>query len=232
MVNSKEKSDKILKVTDMDYGNMVGEAFGYAKEGLVGKWMKWILLLIATILLTLPLMGYSLKILRGEKPSPEVEGWGTLFIDGIKYVIIALIYAIPVFIILAVAMAPVLAAAMTGDSNAVMAGLGGFLLGLVLLVIVAIIIGLFEFIGIVRFARTGSMGEAFNFSAILATIGKIGWVNYILALIIMGIILVIIETICSLIPVVGMLLLFILMPFLTIFQARYTCMVYDSAGSA
>jgi hypothetical protein len=48
----------------------------------------------------------------------------------------------------------------------------------------------------------------------------------------MGIILVIIETICSLIPVVGMLLLFILMPFLTIFQARYTCMVYDSAGSA
>jgi len=216
----------------MDYGNMVGEAFGYAKEGLVGKWMKWILLLIATILLTLPLMGYSLKILRGEKPSPEVEGWGTLFIDGIKYLIICLIYAIPVFIILAVTMAPVLAAAMTGDSNAVMAGLGGFLLGLVLLVIVAIIIGLFEFIGIVRFARTGSMGEAFNFSAILATIGKIGWVNYILALIIMGIILVIIETICSLIPVVGMLLLFILMPFLTIFQARYTCMVYDSAGSA
>ena len=216
----------------MDYGNMVGEAFGYAKEGLVGKWMKWILLLIATILLTLPLMGYSLKILRGEKPSPEVEGWGTLFIDGIKYVIICLIYAIPVFIILAVTMAPVLAAAMTGDSNAVMAGLGGFLMGLVLLVIVAIIIGLFEFIGIVRFARTGSMGEAFNFSAILATIGKIGWVNYILALIIMGVILVIIETICSLIPVVGMLLLFILMPFLTIFQARYTCMVYDSAGSA
>ncbi len=216
----------------MDYGNMVGEAFGYAKEGLVGKWMKWILLLIATILLTLPLMGYSLKILRGEKPSPEVNGWGTLFIDGIKYVIICLIYAIPVFIILALLMAPVLAAAMTGDSNAVMANLGGFLLGLVLLVIVAIIIGLFEFIGIVRFARTGSMGEAFNFSAILATIGKIGWVNYILALIIMGIILVIIETICSLIPFVGMLLLFILMPFLTIFQARYTCMVYDSAGSA
>jgi hypothetical protein len=216
----------------MDFGKMVGEAFGYAKEGLVGKWMKWILLLIATILLTLPLMGYSLKILRGEKPSPEVNGWGTLFIDGIKYVIICLIYAIPVFIILALLMAPVLTAAMTGDSNAVMANLGGFLLGLVLLVIVAIIIGLFEFIGIVRFARTGSMGEAFNFSAILATIGKIGWVNYILALIILGIILVIFETICSLIPVVGMLLLFILMPFFTIFQARYTCLLYDSAGSA
>ena len=64
---------------------MLGEAFDYAQEGLVGKWMKWLLLLVATILLSLPLLGYSLKILRGEKPSPEVSDWGTLFIDGIKY---------------------------------------------------------------------------------------------------------------------------------------------------
>ena len=35
--------------------------------------MKWLLLLVATILLSLPLLGYALKILRGEKPSPEVS---------------------------------------------------------------------------------------------------------------------------------------------------------------
>ena len=63
---------------------MIGESFEYAKEGLVGKWMKWILLLIATILLTLPLMGYTLRIFRGEKPSPEVENWGTLFIETVS----------------------------------------------------------------------------------------------------------------------------------------------------
>jgi hypothetical protein len=216
----------------MNFGNVVGEAFGYAKEGLVGKWMKWILLLVATILLSLPLMGYSLKILRGEKPAPDVDGWVTLFIDGIKYLIICIIYAIPLIIILALAMAPMLAAAMSGNANAIMAGAGGFLIGLVIFVIVSIIIGLFEFIGIVRFARSGSMGEAFNFKEILATIGKIGWGTYIIALIIMGIIVGIIEVICSLIPVVGMLILFILMPFIVMFQARYICLLYDSAETA
>ena len=64
---------------------MVGDSFAYAKEAVVGKWNKWVMLIIATILLVLPLMGYALKVLRGEKPAPEVEDWGTLFIDGIKY---------------------------------------------------------------------------------------------------------------------------------------------------
>jgi len=221
----------------MDFGNMVGESFGYAKEGLVGKWMKWVLLLIATILLTLPLMGYALRILRGEKPSPEVENWGTLFIDGIKYLIIGLIYAIPLFIIMFLALAPIVVAAMSAGSPeaataAAMAALGTFLVGLIIFFIAAIIIGLFANIGVVRFARTGSMGEAFNFGAILATIGKIGWIDYIVALIIMGIIFGIVELICNLIPFVGIVILFIILPFLTIFQARYICLIYDSAGTA
>jgi hypothetical protein len=216
----------------MDFGNMLGDSFTYAKEGLVGKWTKWILLLIATILLTLPLMGYMLKILRGNNPSPEVEDWGTLFIDGIKYLIIAIIYAIPLIIIMALALAPVFAAAISGNTNLIIASIGAFLVGLLVFVIVAIIIGLFEVIGFVRFARTGSMGEAFNFGEILATIGKIGWITYIVALIIMGIILGIIELICLIIPIVGGIILFILIPFLTLFEARYICMLYDSAGSA
>ena len=57
--------------------------------------------------------------------------------------------------------------------------------------------------GVIRFARTGSMGEAFNFSAILATIGRIGWLSYIFALIIMIIIIGIVEAICSAIPFIG-----------------------------
>ena len=222
----------------MDFGNMIGESFGYAKEGLVGKWMKWILLLIATILLTLPLMGYTLRILRGEKPSPEVENWGTLFIDGIKYLIIGIIYAIPLFIIAFLTLAPLVMEAMAAGGNPAavnsiaMGAVGTFLLGLVIFFIAAIIIGLFANIGIVRFARTGSMGEAFNFGAILATIAKIGWVNYIIALIIMGIIFGVVEMICALIPMVGTLILFIIIPFLTMFQARYLCQIYDSAGPA
>ena len=30
----------------MDYGSMVGESFEYAKEAVVGKWNKWLMLII------------------------------------------------------------------------------------------------------------------------------------------------------------------------------------------
>lgn len=216
----------------MDYGNLIAEAFEYAKEGLVGKWTKWILLLIATILLTLPLMGYALKIYRGEKTSPEVENWGTLFIDGIKFFIIALIYAIPLIIILFFALAPVFAVALTNDTAAILAAVGAFVVGLVVFIIVALIIGIFSSVGVIRFARTGSMGEAFNFGAIIQTIEKIGWANYIIALIILGVIIGIIEMICNVIPYVGTFILFLIIPFITLFHARYICILYDSAGAA
>jgi len=214
----------------MDYGNMLGESFEYAKEGLVGKWMKWLLLLVATVLLGIPLLGYELKILRGEKPSPEVTDWGTLFIDGIKYLIICLIYVIPLIIIAIITVAPLVMAAIQGNQTAVMTAVGSFLVGLVVLAIVAIIIILFEFIGAIRFARTGRMGEAFNFGAILATIGRIGWLSYIFALIIMIIIIGIVEFLCMAIPAIGWLLFFILSPFIVLFEARYLCQIYDSAG--
>jgi len=211
---------------------MLGEAFDYAQEGLVGKWMKWLLLLVATILLSLPLLGYSLKILRGEKPSPEVSDWGTLFIDGIKYVVIALIYCIPLFIIGVISIVPLGLAILSGQPAAVLAAIGAALIGFLVFLIVAIIIALIACIGVIRFARTGSMGEAFNFSAILAIIGRIGWLSYIFALIIMIIIIGIVQAIGSAIPYIGQLLLFLITPFIVMFEARYLCQVYDSAGPA
>ena len=40
----------------------------------------------------------------------------------------------------------------------------------------------------IRFARTGIFAEAFNFSAILGTIGRIGWLIYIVALLLVSIV--------------------------------------------
>ncbi|MDO9033592.1 MAG: DUF4013 domain-containing protein [Methanoregula sp.] len=216
----------------MDIGKMIEESFEYAKGGLVGKWMKWILLLIATLLLTLPLLGYSLRILRGVTPSPEVDNWGTLFFDGIKYFIVGLIYAIPLIIIAFFTFTPAIKAAITGDTSHALAVIGTFFFGLIVFVIVAFIIGIFSTAGIIRLARTGSIGESFNFGAIIGTIGRIGWVDYIIALIIMGVLIGIIQFICMSIPYLGMFILFILIPFITLFQARYICILYDSAGTA
>src|SRR5512137_1771698 len=112
----------------MDYGSMVGESFEYAKEAVVGKWNKWVMLIIATILLGLPLMGYVMKVLRGEKPAPEVDDWGTLFIDGIKALIVGIIYMIPVIIVEVLVMGAGIAGAMSGDETAAMAAIGAMMI--------------------------------------------------------------------------------------------------------
>ncbi|MDO8871760.1 MAG: DUF4013 domain-containing protein [Methanoregula sp.] len=219
----------------MDYGSMVGESFEYAKEAVVGKWNKWIMLIIATILLGIPLAGYSLKVLRGEKPAPEVNDWGTLFIDGIKYIIIMFIYMIPALIVLFVVVGGSALGAMSKNPTTAMAATGGMLFGMLLFAVVALITSIFALIGVVRFARTGSIGEAFNFSAILATIEKIGWVPYIIALVVLVVVQIIIGIIVSIImmiPILGFIIYLCLISPIMLFQARYICQIYDSAGAA
>jgi hypothetical protein len=134
-------------------------------------------------------------------------------------------------------------------SDALMgAGVGMMLIGLIIFIILAIAIGLIAIFGGIRFARTDSFGEAFNISAIMAHIGSIGWLDYIIALIIMWIVLVvavmifiiamgIVSFILALIPLVGWLLALILIavvavligPFVGVFEARYLTLIYDSA---
>ena len=219
----------------MDYGNMLGDSFAYAKDAVVGKWKEWLLLILATILLTLPLMGYTLRVLRGEKPAPEVTGWGTLFVDGIRYFIVALVWALPCIIILVLTLGSFIAAIASGNTAAALGFISGAILGFIVFLVVAIITGLLATIGIVRFARTGSMGEAFNFGEILATIGKIGWGNYIIAFIVLAVVQFVIALILSIFGIIPMLDLLVELIFLapiSIFEARYVCQLYDAAGSA
>jgi hypothetical protein len=193
------------------------------------------MLIIATILLGLPLMGYAMKILRGEKPAPEVDDWGTLFMDGIKYLIVSLIYAIPLIIVWVIVIGASVASIMSGNSTAMMAAFAAMGIGLLVMLVLGIIIAVFEIIGIVRFARTGSIGEAFNFNAILATIGKLGWVPYIIAIVVLGIasiIFGIIVGILMMIPILGLIIYLCLIPVWALFIARYVCVLYDSAGAA
>jgi hypothetical protein len=219
----------------MDFGNMIGDSFEYTKEAIVGKWNKWLMLIIATILLGIPLMGYAMKVLRGEKPAPEVDDWGTLFIDGIKAWIVSLIYSIPIIIIGLVVGGAFALALLSGNYYAMGAALGAMAIGALVIFVLGIIITIFLVIGIVRFARTGSIGEAFNISAILATINKIGWINYIIALIILMIFAIITQLIFMIlrvIPVLGFIIGLCLIAPITLLFMRYICLLYDSAGAA
>jgi hypothetical protein len=113
-----------------------------------------------------------------------------------------------------------------------LAALGTVGIGIVIALIVGIIISLISAIGIIRFAKTGSMGQAFAFGAILEHIGRIGWGSYIIALIVLMVVALVfgfIVGILGMIPVLGWLITLFLYPAWYIFAARYMTQIYESA---
>ncbi len=228
----------------MDYGTLIGNSYTYVKEGVIDKVNNWLLLMVATLILTIPLMGYILNVYRGTNPAPEVENWIKIFVDGILLLIIGVIYAIPVIILELLIVGTALVSTMGRNPAAMMTGIAGAGILAVLLIVVAIIIAIISPIGFIRFARTGNVGEAFNFGQIIATIKKIGWLNYILALIVVAIVVgipslilwVIIAGLVLALSIVGLviaaILLLVVLPVLAVFEARYLTQVYDSVGTA
>jgi hypothetical protein len=239
----------------MDFGTMLDDAFAYTKQGVFENANRWLKLIIAILCLGIPMNGYVMRIYRGEHPAPEVDNWGTLFVDGLKLMIVGLIYTIPVFIIWAIAYGSIFLAVLSGSTghmdSAMVSGWTPHI-GLVLLMyLVEIVLGLIVPVASIRFARTNNFSEAFNFSAILATIKKIGWINYILALVLIALIIGIpiailvfgfillggiimfmfkVSTIAILGFIIALVIIILtLAPLFTVFQARYMTRVYDSA---
>jgi hypothetical protein len=89
---------------------------------------------------------------------------------------------------------------------------------------------LLRIIGAARFARTGSILEGIRVLAVLAKIRTMGWLSYILSLVIFlvaAIIYGIITSVLSAVPYIGWVLVLIIAQFFSIFFARYFTIVYD-----
>ena len=241
----------------MDFGSLLDDSFAYTKEGLWQRWVRWILLIVSMVIFPL-ILGYMVRIYRGEKPAPETGEWGALFIDGLKLLVVHVIYLLPVILLVILAFVPMLSTLVTSgalsddfgsmsDSQMdrwlsghpeLLSAAGIMILLLLAAVLLAIVISVFSFLGVIRFARTRSISEAFNFSAILAHIGRIGWINYIIALVIIsiiGFIFSMVLNIFSFIPVIGdfieiVVMIVMYVPFI-LFSARYASLVYDAGIS-
>ena len=225
----------------MEYDKMLGDSFEYASEAVWGKWKRWILLIVSTIIFPL-LFGYIMEIYRGTKPAPELEHWGKLFIDGLKLIVVWLIYMIPVIVVVLLFGGWAVFSAIqqvtlsgnpdyfTSNPELIMPLIATFLVGLFIALILAIIIGIIGYIGIIRMARKERFGEAFNFSGIFETIRRIGWGSYILALIVIAVVMLAVGFILFIImaiPYIGWLIYLALTPPVSIFSARYFAQVYD-----
>ena len=221
---------------------MLGDSFEYTKDALIDKWVRWLILAIGTIIFPI-ILGYTLRVYQGEPYPPDPEDWVAVFIDGIKLFVVQLVYAIPVIIIsIALNLAFFIpASVVSGPEGSIDGTAGGaamliFAVLSILQLVLSIAISLVSLIASVRFARTDSFGEAFNFQAILDHIGRIGWGSYIIALIALYIAILAYVFVMMLVGVltlgIGFILFVALSPALSIFVARYVTLVYDSAVPA
>jgi len=226
----------------MKISYVLNDSWHFAQDALIGKWVRWIMLVISSILF--PIMyGYTVRIMRGSEPAYEEESFFGLFIDGIKLCIINIIYMIiPMLVFIATigfAFIGIISSGKEITFESILPILGGFIVGILITIILVIIFGLLNIIGSVRFARTGSMGEAFAIREILAAIGKIGWFHYIASLFVLMVVvfflivaLTIVELILGIIPILGWIIGWILSlflgPFISIMTSRYYSLLYDS----
>jgi hypothetical protein len=194
-------------------------------------WGQIALLVVVGMLFSVFLSGYMVRIYRGTKPAPDFNDWGGLLIDGIKLAIVWFLWVLPIFIVLALGAAIAFGFYVSSPDLAPNMAILAIVLLLVLVALILVLfVLLFAILGAIRFSRTGSIREGIRASAILSTIRRMGWVSYIVALIVfavVGVIYALITTVLSLIPYIGWVLVLIIAPFFSIFFARYFTLVYD-----
>jgi len=195
-------------------------------------WTEIAVLACAAFLLSFFLSGYVARVYRGSATPPGFDRWGSLYIDGIRVAVTGFLWFVPAALIAVALLATIfLGIAADGLLPAVPA---------IILVIVLLLLGLVAGIaavlcsipGVVRCARMNSIREGIRFSALTDTLRAIGWVNYIVALIVLfaaGIVFFIILSFFSLNEYTGAAASLILTPLYTVFSARYIALVYDAA---
>jgi hypothetical protein len=226
----------------MDMGEIIGDAFKYP----VSNWKRLLILgvlvlitqlsveivmgygrvsgllyflIIPAIIASLLASGYQLRtlatsIMKEDEP-PVFNEWTKMFLDGLRVLIVGLIYEIIPILILMAGFIMIMI-----SRGAMLLGLLVMLLGLVILLIVGIIMVM----AVSNMAYHDEIGAALRFGEIKERIKSIGWLKYILVLILLGVIyliLALVASFVSIIPYVGLVLAsLIIYPFMYLFMYR------------
>lgn len=138
---------------------------------LLGTLFSW-LLLIPLILAVALLGGYGVEIirmvLRGEVDKlPEWDDWGALIADGLKVIVIGIVYALPLIVIACCLALPI--AGFSENAEAVSATLGAFLACLSLLYGIAL--SIVYPAAVAFFAAEDDLSAAFRFGDVFRFVG-------------------------------------------------------------
>lgn len=163
-------------------------------------------------------MGVTKNTVGGNHVLPEFD-LSTFFVDGLKLLVVCLVYLIVPIIIFAL----FVGLGASTESPALI------LIGIIILFILSFIISLILPAALGRLAETDSLGEALSFGNIWGITSTIGFVDIFIMLIISFFITGVISgitTFLALIPVIGSLIGVIIGTLLMIFMARIYGLIY------
>lgn len=193
-------------------------------EGMTVHWslIPWTesgLLIVTGTLCNFILTGYIVRLLAGGTTPPEFSAVSRLVLDGIKVHIIPLAWLfVPVLLGLLEFLL------VTYGYSGTLPGLGLIVIIFIFELLVVLFAVKYAVIGIVRFARTGSVREAFDLPAIKETYDRIGWVNYYIGLGVIALVFILMTgllNLVALIPVAGPVVTLALGPLVTVYTARF-----------
>lgn len=194
------------------------------------------ILVAVSLVAALVLEGYVYRVYRHPLRPPDLEDPVGLALSGVRLLVVSVVYLIPFFAALlifgGIGVAGILASGQSQDMAALLSALGTLGLAVLLALIVWVVVGLISSLALVRCAQRDEIREAFNVSAIVEHIGRIGWVNYIVALVVLWVVLGIAYVaigVFSGLPVIGWIAGVVIGLAALIFFARYLSLVYDSA---
>lgn len=200
---------------------------GLLLHGETIPWVQVFPLICIGIVLSFFLSGYSVRILRGGNNPPDFDQWNLLFFEGIKRDIVLIVWFLPAIIF----------AFLLVLTSIKIVEIENFLI-LIPIVIISFIIGeIFSTIGSIRYARTGSIVEGLRYTEIIKIVRKIGWKNYLLALIFLAVVAGVFDIFQRLFSFLGItltgisfaggLVYIFLNPFLSVYGDRYLTLIYD-----
>lgn len=186
---------------------------------------------IISLIFAIILSGYGIDVIKkgieSSNDFPEIDLKANL-INGIKALIIGIVYMI-IPIIIAFVLLAIFGLIGAGIDHAI-ASLG---LASIIIMIIFILFEIFEVIALARFADTKDLGDALNIGAVFEDVKRIGILKIIAFVVILMIIVIIAYFIMSLfayIPYIGVLIVTLLAgAFITLFANKALGLLYADA---
>ena len=235
----------------MDIGDVISDSLRYPTSNWSKLVIVGVLLLISFLIIPLFLvLGYMFRVIKaslaGVEELPAFEEWVEMLVEGIKLLLVYIIYSLPAIIIALISFISLWSSlksltyitqanGTTVTPDMFFAFFGGtVLIGLIIAGLYSLVIYPIMAVAIGNMAYyNGEFSAAFRFNEILSIISQIGWVDLIIwyiVLIMVGIAIGFIVSIIAIIPILGWIfLIFIVYPYFYLFYARAVAWLYSSA---